>query len=210
MPEAATLTPETTSNAEGQAAAEATQTVAPTTPQGAATPPTQQQAPLAAAPQTGEKPPATAPVTYAFKAPEGRAYDPKALSAFEALAQKAALKPEVAQELLDSVAQLTEQRTTELVNERREAHLKAIAADPEMGGANLQANQAKVQKAFALYGPDPAPLLKELKESGAEHLPELNRWALRVAGLVSEDGFVTGRAAPGELTDAKKLYPNHA
>lgn len=206
MPEAATLTPETQPNAEGQAAAEAVTQVAPQTTQVAATQP-QQQAPKAAEPQKPETPPAKEPVKYAFKAPEGRTYDPKALGAFEALAQKAELKPEVAQELLDSVAVLTEQRGKEALEQTRAAWLAAAAADKELG-SDLKANSAIALKAFERFGTP--ELLTWLKESGAIDHPELNRWALRVGKAVSEDGFVTGRSAPGETDPAKRMFPNLA
>jgi hypothetical protein len=147
-----------------------------------------------------------APDKYEFKAPEGTAYDPNLLSAFEAGAKDANLPQLAAQKLLDQMAPKLAERQGEQVLAIRKEWFDASSADKEFGGDALQANLGTAKKALDTFGSP--ELNKLLVSTGLGNHPEMIRLLYKAGKALSEDTFVAGTAPTSKVSAASVLYDN--
>lgn len=192
-------TPEAPSSGAPTGAAPAAGTPAP-----GATPP--------ADPNTGGAPAAPAapaapvvPEKYELKLPEGVTAMPEG---FEARAKAAGFTAEQAQAALDGEFAAR----TAVAKEHEAAFQSAVkawgeqtAADPEIGGANLEASKAMAAKAMAEFG---SPEMKAFLEStGFGNHPVVVKHFVQLGKLVDAGKFIKGDA-PKRPTDlASRMYP---
>ena len=88
-----------------------------------------------------------------------------------------------------------------------------VKADPEIGGAKLQASMASAARAIDTFATTPEEA-KELRAAlsftGATNNPAIVRFFARVGSRVSEGTFVAGNPpAPPPKTAAQVLFPNN-
>jgi hypothetical protein len=144
---------------------------------------------------------------YAFVAPEGKAYDPNILTAFEASAKEANLTQEAAQKLLDTMSPKIAERQQEQVLAINKEWLETSKADKEYGGDALDVNLGVAKKALDKFGTP--ELAKLLGTTGLGNHPEIIRAFYRAGKAISEDTFVGGAAPAGKTTNAAAiLYDN--
>lgn len=154
------------------------------------------------------KPKEGAPEKYDFKAPEGQTFDSEVLNAYSEVARELNLTQEGAQQLLDKVGPIIEQRQMARIQEVRTGWLDASKTDKEFGGEKLTENMAVAQKALDFATPE---LKQLLNDTGFGNHPEIVRFFYRVGKAMSPDSIVSGRkegsAAPKTYADmANKLY----
>ena len=148
------------------------------------------------------------PEKYEFKAPEGVTLDSKAVEGFTPIAKELGLTQEQAQKLVDFYGgQLGGLAQAQAAAKQAEVDKWAsdAKADPEIGGANFDANVSTAMKAIARFG---SPALKEmLVESGLGNHPELVRFCMKVGASISEDTLALGgKVSTGQRDAASVLY----
>jgi hypothetical protein len=109
----------------------------------------------------------TAPETYEFKAPEGRAFDSEVIAEYSKVAKELNLSQAVRNGWSDS-----------------------SKADKEFGGERLSENLSVAKKALDAFGT--TELRSLLNESGLGNHPEVIRFMFRAGKAISEDSMVTG------------------
>ena len=150
------------------------------------------------------------PEKYEFKLPEGVTLDQGLYDKFTPLAKEIGLSQEQAQKLIDL--------QTEAMTNSNKAQVKAwedmqtdwkskTTADPEVGGANLQANLGHAKAFLGKYG-TPA-LLEVLNTTGVGNNVELIRVFTKAGKAMSEDKIhVAGQGPMSPQDKAKVLFPN--
>lgn len=190
-----------TTPAPGAPAAPASETTPPAAAVTASTPAAEPTTPAAET-----KP--TAKGDWEPKLPEGVELDGEQLKGYRALAKEIGLKPEHAQKLLDfHLGNLSAQ--TKAQEEERAGWRKALEADKEIGGANLEKNQALAAKAMQKFA---TPEFKEfLEKSGMGDHPEMARMFIKLGQALGEDsvaGAATSGAGPNtEEATLRAMYP---
>jgi hypothetical protein len=170
---------------------------------------------------TSEAPAAEAPAPEAvvytdFKLPEGTVLDEPSMKAATDLFRESGLSQETAQKFID-LATSREKALSDSARAAASAGLKAftdlqtkwvseIKADPEVGGARLEASMALAARAIDRLG---VPGLREaLDLTGAGNNPAVVKAFVRLGQMVSEDRFAPARdAAPAApLAPARAIY----
>lgn len=165
-------------------------------------------APTPAVPAAPAPTPPAAPFT--FKAPEGRVYDSKIISAYGQSAQQLGISNENAQKLLDTIEPVMRERmqaqVAESVEADRASWAKELENDPAFGGANLAANMEAARRTLAAGGDD---LPKFLKETGLDSHPALVKWAAKLGSMLSPDALpkATPTTAAPPKSDGEVFYP---
>lgn len=89
-----------------------------------------------------------------------------------------------------------------------------VKADPEMGGANLDATRATIAKVIDELGGGEAKKIRDaFNFTGAGNHPEIVRLVLRAGKLLTEGAHVAGKPAGldgSQKSAAQLLYPNQA
>lgn len=167
-------------------------------------------------PTEGEPKVEGAPEAYTdFTAPEGVELPSAVLDAFKGSAKNLNLSQEKAQQLLTELAPVIAKQNSEAINALQKKAvaqwLKETSADPEFGGANLEANLAIAHRAMSKEVATPA-LRKLLDDSGLGNHPEVVRWMYRVGKhMVPDSKHLTGAAQTGgEKTATEVLWPTPA
>ena len=135
----------------------------------------------------------TAPETYEFKAPEGRAFDPEVIAEYSKVAKELNLSQEAAQRVLDSVGPKLAERQAAQIEAVRNGWADSSKADKEFGGEKLSENLGIAKRALDQFGT--AELRDLLNESGLGNHPEVIRFMYRAGKAISEDKVITGAAA---------------
>lgn len=157
-----------------------------------------------APPPAADEKPQGAPESYDFAAPEGKEYSAEMLESFSAAAKDIDLPQEKAQAMLDKLAPAIEARQVKAMETARQEWADASRADPEFGGANLDANLAVCEKVISTYG---TPELREvLEKSGLGNHPEIIRVLYNVGKKLSWDTFVAGGSGTPASRDARSFY----
>jgi hypothetical protein len=189
------------------------------------TPPAADAAPAATDPPAGDAPateptpdkpdgdtPAGAPEAYeTFTLPEGVEIDEATLGEATAMFKDIGLPQDKAQKLVDfytgklAAAAEAPQKLWEATQADWQGQVRA---DPEIGGAKLDATIATAAKAIDKFGG--TELRAALDITGAGNHPEVIRFFARVGASLSEADFVAGNpkgAAGTKQTVANVLYP---
>lgn len=150
---------------------------------------------------------------YNFKLPEGAKEDPELMGQFKELAKAEKLSPEMAQKIVDFAPKLSEriaQANQQAWNETIQDWQSQVKADPEIGGAKLEANLSNISKAIDSYMPkEKQALLDAFVLTGAGSNPQIVKFIARLASQVSEPKYVPGAGARSEKkTGASALYPS--
>jgi hypothetical protein len=180
---------------------------APADPANATTTPT--PATPDAAPAAPAKPdPAPAPVE--VKLPDGSLLNADHAKAIADFATKNAIKPEVAQQILQQQSDAVAAHDAAL----RQQHLdqvktwdKALADDKEIGGEAIKANLDMGRRALERYGSP--ELVEALRSSGYNSFPPLVKLLVNIGKAMGEDRLATGNGTGGK-SDADILaerYP---
>jgi hypothetical protein len=189
------------------------------------TPPAGDPAPAASDPPAGDPPagepakddttgdkPAGAPEVYeTFTLPEGVAVDEATLGEATAMFKDIGLPQDKAQKLVDfytgKLAAVAD--APQKLWEATQADWQGkVRADPEIGGAKLDATIATAAKAIDKFGG--TALRDALDITGAGNHPEIIRFFARVGASLSEADFVTGSpkgSAAGKMSAADVMYP---
>lgn len=140
-----------------------------------------------------------APESYEFVAPEGLEYDQAVLDAFSPVAKQLDLSQDEAQNVLDKVSPVIQERMQTKIAELRTGWESASRTDPEIGGNGnekvLTKNLAIAEKSIQSFGDNEYREL--LETTGIGNHPAVIRYHLKVGNRISEDGFVNGDS-PGE------------
>ncbi len=178
----------------------------------------------------GDKPegdkPEGAPEAYAdFQFPEGINPDTQLLEKFGPMAKELGLSQEAAQEVLNLHTEALTKATSpehiadavlnaqeSITQARSDEWAKALKADTEIGGANLDATQKMANQAIVRFG-DKA-LIADLKEHGFLTNPGLLRMLNKVGAAIAEDSMGNKDNVHGdgktEKTQAEEMYPEFA
>lgn len=150
-----------------------------------------------------------------LKLPEGFTADDKGLAAFAELGTKHGITKDAAQALMDIyVDQLkgANEAATNLWNTMQTDNVAKIKADPDFGGAKLDASLKAIAKVIDnpdFGGKDAKEIREALAVTGAGNHPALFRLLTRMSSALTEGKPVTGQAPTTQLADpAKALYPN--
>ena len=152
------------------------------------------------------------PEKYEFTAPEGTSLDESVVAAYSDVARELQLPQEAAQKVIDKLlpaltasAQRQIDAFYEDIGGPPNSWKAKTDADPEFGGAKLQANLAVAERAMRYA----TPQLRELfNKTGLGDHPEMVRWKVRVGQLLSEDTFVGGKGDKAPVDPARLLYPS--
>lgn len=151
------------------------------------------------------------PEKYELKLPDGAKLDAKHPEAIATFAKENGLSQKAAQALLERDAAHSKAQT-----EKIDADYKAFVddllvkskADPEIGGANFDANVNKAQRVIAKFDTD-GKLKKVLDESGYGNHPDVIRIFTKIFGAMKEDELVVPSAQPGpKKSMEEKFYPS--
>jgi hypothetical protein len=150
------------------------------------------------------------PVEYTeFKLPDGVSVDADALASARELFSEARLPQEQAQKFIDlavSREQAAAERGQRAFVELQNKWVSEIKADPDIGGARLNASLAAAARAIDRLG---VPGLKEaLSLTGAGNNPAVVKAFVRLGQMISEDRFAPGHvAAPAaSRSPAETIY----
>jgi hypothetical protein len=150
------------------------------------------------------------PVEYTeFKLPDGVSVDADALASARELFSEARLPQEQAQKFIDlavSREQAAAERGQRAFVELQNKWVSEIKADPDIGGARLNASLAAAARAIDRLG---VPGLKEaLTLTGAGNNPAVVKAFVRLGQMISEDRFAPGHvAAPAaSRSPAETIY----
>ena len=156
-----------------------------------------QEEPKVAAPEAPDPPPV--PAYTEFKLPDGASVDAAALKAATDLFKEARLPQEQAQKFIDlavSREQAAANASVKAFVDLQNKWVSEIKADPDIGGAKLDASLASAARAIDRLG---VPGLREaLNLTGAGNHPAVVKAFVRLGQMVSEDRFRPGRDAPPE------------
>lgn len=150
---------------------------------------------------------AAAEVVYDFKMPEGMELDAEIGAELIEFAKEKKLSADEAQKLVDLGTKMREKEAAAYQIEQTK-WVEQIKADPEMGGAQLDANVAVAKQALDAFG---TPELKGLlNTTGFGNHPEVVRAFYKIGKAISEDRLVVGQGKPkGVPADpAKRMFPN--
>jgi hypothetical protein len=151
---------------------------------------------------------AGAPETYAdFTPPEGAELDAGVMTVFAEAARELNLPQKAAQQLIDKMAPIMDARRAEQMQVQTEAWETAAKADPEFGGAKLDASKVQIARAMNQFA---TPELRTmLDETGLGNHPELVRFMVRAGQAISEERIITNGlpASTGIRSAADTLYP---
>lgn len=161
----------------------------------------------------------SAPETYAeFDIPEGMPVDEKATEQFSEVAKDLGLTQEQAQKLVS----LEAERMTQMQATSEEAQATVVAgwvdevkADPEIGGANLDANLGIAKAAVETFASDELKALMDMpsaenpKGIGLGNHPAMIRHFYKLGTQMSEDKpGVVGNVTHVQKSAADTLYPS--
>jgi len=167
-----------------------------------------------------------APEAYAdFQFPEGIEPDTQLLEKFTPMAKELGLSQEAAQEVLnlhtealtkatspEHIADAVLKAQESITQTRSDEWAKALKADAEIGGVNLDATQKMANQAIVRFGDN--ALVADLKEHGFLTNPSLLRMLNKVGAAIAEDSMGNSQTAhgdgKGELSQAQKMYPEFA
>lgn len=143
------------------------------------------------------------PEEYEPFAIDGQQFSEEQVAGFATTARKLGLSQENAQEMFAAmVPTAREYLVNDLVAKSKE-WADATAKDPEIGGANFEANKGIAKQAYARYA---TPELRAiLTGSGLGNHPEVIRLFFRIGKTMQQDSGVTGSAsAPATV---RRRYP---
>lgn len=202
----------------------ATETAPAVTPVPGANPTLAAEAPPAAPvdpnapkPAEGAKPaeaPAIAAIDPAkFTIPEGFTRDEDAIkSLVETLSDEKLAPQDRAQRLMDIHADVVKkvgEANTKAWTDLNEGWIKEAKADPEIGGAKLEATKTTIAKAIDSLGPDSAKAFRQaLDMTGAGNNPAIIRGLNKWASQIVEGSHVTGTPPSGPKDTAAMFFPN--
>lgn len=151
----------------------------------------------------------TKPAKYELKAPEGSALDAAHIEAVSAFAGELGLSNEAAQKLVERDAKLladSQQAAIATYDTQVKAWADQVRADPEIGGAKLDATIKTAQKALAKFGSP--ELVQMLNTHGYGNHPEVVKFCLRIGASMSEDSIPAGTpgSSPQQKDVASLLY----
>jgi len=155
------------------------------------------------------------PIEYTdFTLPEGVEVDSETLGEAKALFQELKLPQEGAQKAVDFYAAKTAKAveaaaaaSTEHWVKTQADWIKAIKADPEIGGAKLADTTASCARALDRFGD------KELRDTldftGSGNAPAMVKFLARIGREISEDSVLPGAPHAGQKSAAEVLFPSH-
>lgn len=151
------------------------------------------------------------PEKYELKLPDGAKLDAKHPEAIAAFAKANGLSQKAAQALLERDANYSKAQVEKIDADYKTfmADLaKQAKADPEIGGANFDANVNKSARVIARFDTN-GQVQKVLDESGYGSHPEIIRFFTKVFAAMKEDDLVIPSAQPGpKKSMEEKFYPN--
>lgn len=207
----AATAPQTDANPPAQA--EPTNPTAAPTPTGEATEPTgEAQAPtdkptslLGGDDEEGAAgQPAGAPEAYdAFTGEDGQTFSAEQVGGFAETAKELGLTQENAQKMFSAMVPTAREYLQKDLMAKAQGWAEATKQDPEVGGANFEANRAVAKSAYRQFA---TPELRAiLNASGLEAHPEVVRLFYRVGKTMQQDAGVTGNASAAP--QARRRYP---
>lgn len=188
----------------------------PTTP-AASEPPKEGEAPKTELGKPGEPPkaePAAAFDPAKLQVPEGMKTDDPLFKSFAETFGDAKLSPqERGQKLLDIYKdgiKAVQDQGRQLWETTNADWIKAVKADPEIGGAKFEATKTSIAKAIDSLGPADAVAFRQgLDATGAGNHPAIWRGLAKMAASLTEGGHVTGNPATKEAPDiGSTFFPN--
>lgn len=155
------------------------------------------------------------PATYDVKLPEGITREDPMVSTFLASAGELGMKDEAVQAVLDKVAPLVAEQLAapaKMWTELNAEWQAAIKGDPEVGGAKLGENVARINGLIDRFG---TPDLKDaLRMTGAANNPHIFKFLSKFASAYSEATPVasgdSGHATPPGAAGLSRMYPSAA
>jgi hypothetical protein len=142
--------------------------------------------------------------------PEGRGVDEPVATQFLDIVNKAGSRSELATNLVKFQLDLqtkSEDALAESWKAQQDAWKAETAADPVIGGANLDANLAKVETVISDYADNPAALKEFFALSGAGNNRHVVALLVKLAGAVPGEGKpVEGKPQPVEKSRADRLF----
>lgn len=168
--------------------------------------PSSEPAPATAKQASDGKPSSEQKPEEGIKAPEG--LNPKVLSTYTSVAKELGIATKDAQTLLDKLLPVMQQGHTEALETVQREWGEALKADPEIGGAKLDASIAAARKAVETFGG--AELQELLQVTGLQSHPAVVRAFYRAGKSISEDSVVPGEKTPGGKPKdlAHLMFPN--
>lgn len=162
-----------------------------------------------AADEAAAKAAAGAPEKYEdFKAPENTLLDPEVMTEFCNVARELNLPQEKAQLLIDKMQPIIATRQAAQIETMRTTWADEARADPEYGGANLDANMVHAARAMDAFA---TPAFKGLlNESALGNHPEFIRFMIKAGKAIGEEKIVSGglsASSSGIRSVADTLYP---
>lgn len=158
------------------------------------------------------------PIKYEdFTLPEGSTLNEELRDQFTGILSEAKVPQDVAQKLVDlyggEMKKLADAAKApyQAWHDTQRDWQKAVAADAEIGGANLEPMKAEVAKVIDAIAGDQAPALrKALAFTGAGNNPDVLRFLFRAAQAMNEGATVQGGnpTKEGTTSVAKTLYPS--
>lgn len=191
------MSDENATPAEGQATPETVTNDNPANPPQGGQPEPQGQQPEGQQNDTGGA--ETPPETYVLDLPDYPG-SPEELQFVTEMAQKSGLPAEAASTFLQRAAnyqQILHDKTVE-------AWAEASRNDPELGGAQFDANLAVAKRGCNMFASD--ELKSILEQTGYGNHPEVLRLFHKIGKLTGEDNIVGGGA--GGSFDAREMFPN--
>lgn len=161
--------------------------------------------------QGGQEP--QTPEVYEFKTPDGQALSAEDQEAFSSVAKDLKLSQEQAQKLFDSampqIGKIFEQRSMQSLKQSQALWKKALAADQELGGSNMEQTKLNVGRFLTNYA---TPEFKQLMaNTGLQNHPEIVRVMARIGSALGNDAkFINGQSASSvqKTSPLKNLYDN--
>lgn len=150
------------------------------------------------------KPADTKPAKYELKTPEGSTLDAAHIEAVSAFAGELGLSNEAAQKIVERDARLLADSQLAAIatyDTQVKAWADQVRADPEIGGAKLDATIKTAQKALTKFGSP--ELVQMLNTHGYGNHPEVVKFCLRIGASMSEDSIPAG--TPGSSPQAKDV-----
>lgn len=166
-----------------------------------------------------ETKPAEPPTYPNLKLPEGVKADDPALAQFTKDFSEAGLSETQVQSLVDKYAgklvpvedmQKAIDGPNQLWKDTQQQWVKEVKSDPEVGGANFQANLAGIAKVIDQFGgKESASIRKAFNFTGAGNNPEIVRFLHRVSKALNVEGSTIPAGKPTSInfqTAATRLY----
>lgn len=156
---------------------------------------------------TGQSTLQGAPEVYAFKAHEGREFDPEVMNSFSEVAKELNLSQLAAQKVVDKLAPKLQERQMAQIQKVQTQWAESSRQDTEFGGEHLQQNLSVAKKALDTFG---TPELRQLlNDTGLGNNPEVIRFMYRAGKSISGDRFVSG-ATGGMSKNGPKSFGDAA